>query len=394
MDWMISWDSLDDRQRMAVNDIFESTKKFSWIHGFAGSGKTIILLHIIKRFLLERPSSSICFVTYTLALTELALTGLSAEERNRIVISTLYQFKQTSGIYDLIIVDEVQDSELDILQDAAQRATYKLVIAGDASQQIYTNRVTNEEIKSIVNNVEEEELRVVHRLTDKIKKIATSILPSSRIMGAETPEMQSFLKRGADAYLYKANNESDEVKGILLNINENPPKVSYPYGILFPNHDLIKKFIRYLIAEYNLEIDYSISENNNYQYYSAFNNASKLFQFFGNGIGSLNISDTRSTVYLMTYHSAKGFDFEKVFLPFANKDYLNSVIKREGYIIPDIDRKVLYVAVTRSKNDLIISYNSDEPHPYIKKLVEEKLLIEAPMPTQSLIDNSDDDEFF
>lgn len=53
MDWMISYDSLDDLQRKSINDIYESSNKISWIHGFAGSGKTIILLHIIKRFLIE-----------------------------------------------------------------------------------------------------------------------------------------------------------------------------------------------------------------------------------------------------------------------------------------------------------------------------------------------------
>lgn len=42
MDWMISYDSLDDLQRKAINDIYDSRNKVSWIHGFAGSGKTII----------------------------------------------------------------------------------------------------------------------------------------------------------------------------------------------------------------------------------------------------------------------------------------------------------------------------------------------------------------
>lgn len=392
MDWMISYDSLDDLQRKSINDIYESSNKISWIHGFAGSGKTIILLHIIKRFLIDHPNGTVCFVTYTRALKDLAFTGLSHEEICRIKVSTIFDFKNSSTTYDLILIDEVQDCCSEDIENANHRFKFKLVIAGDSNQQIYTGRTNNENLSEILGDVEQEELRIVHRLTDKIKKIATSILPSSNIVNAETPEQQSFLKRGADAYLYKADSANDEVKGILLNIKETPPKVGYPYAILFPTHDKIKQFIQ-IYQNLSDDIEINADVNNNSEFYTEFNSVSSLFQFLGNGIGAIEKSDQNSIVYLMTYHSSKGFDFEKVFIPFLNSDCLDPIVNREGGEIPDIDRKVLYVAVTRSKNDLIMSYNSDKPIKYIKDLVDNQLISASKMPTEPLISDDDDDDF-
>ena len=392
MDWMINYDSLDDLQRQAVEEISYSQDRIAWIRGYAGSGKTIILLHIIKRFLIDNPHGTVCFVTFTNALKELAYTGLTNAERGKITITTSCQFKSSCTRYDLVIIDEVQDCYFSDIQNASSRFNYKLIIAGDASQQIYTKRIKNNEIVNFFDNkIEEAELRIVHRLTDKIKRIATSILPTSKIVGSETPAQQSSLKRGADAYLYKAASELDEVKGILLNIKENPPKVSYPYAILLPNHDSIKRFIKLYIKLEGWQSNISASEANNEDYYGEFNRGSGLLKFFGNGIGSLNDSDNNPIVYIMTYHSAKGFDFEKVYIPFLDIGCFDPILRLEGEDIPDIDRKVLYVAVTRSKNDLILSYHTDKPHPYIKELVEKNLIIKADMPTTPLFEDDDDD---
>ena len=47
---------------------------------------------------------------------------------------------------------------------------------------------------------------------------------------------------------------------------------------------------------------------------------------------------------ILTYHSAKGTEFDNVFIPFADDDN-------------DIDRNALYVAITRSSSRLFISYS-------------------------------------
>ena len=70
-------------------------------------------------------------------------------------------------------------------------------------------------------------------------------------------------------------------------------------------------------------------------------------QYVGNGYGSFSENDRR--IILMTYHSAKGLDFENVFIPFANNNL---------YISPDesMAKTLFMVAMTRSRKNLYISY--------------------------------------
>ena len=70
-------------------------------------------------------------------------------------------------------------------------------------------------------------------------------------------------------------------------------------------------------------------------------------QYVGNGYGQFSESDHR--IILMTFHSAKGLDFDQVFIPFANSSM---------YISPNesIAKTLFMVAMTRCREDLYISY--------------------------------------
>ena len=59
---------------------------------------------------------------------------------------------------------------------------------------------------------------------------------------------------------------------------------------------------------------------------------------------------------IMTYHSAKGLQFEAVFLPFVEK-----------YPVADteLDRKKLYVAMTRTYRYLYVMYSGSLPAPLL-----------------------------
>ena len=68
-----------------------------------------------------------------------------------------------------------------------------------------------------------------------------------------------------------------------------------------------------------------------------------------NNVDSLNFTTTNPKV--MTYHSAKGLQFETVFLPMISDCIVNS------------DRKALYVAMTRTCRNLYIMYSGNMPSP-------------------------------
>ena len=72
---------------------------------------------------------------------------------------------------------------------------------------------------------------------------------------------------------------------------------------------------------------------------------------------SLNVE--RKGVRLMTMHAAKGLEFDTVFLPSLNEGVLPS---RHAVSIPEIEeeRRLLYVAVTRARKRLYLSFVSGE----------------------------------
>lgn len=61
-------------------------------------------------------------------------------------------------------------------------------------------------------------------------------------------------------------------------------------------------------------------------------------------------SEENSITYLLTYHSAKGLDFETVFLPYFDETFPLSFDNLQ-------DKTLLYVAMTRSKLNLYFSYS-------------------------------------
>lgn len=91
----------------------------------------------------------------------------------------------------------------------------------------------------------------------------------------------------------------------------------------------------------------------------------------------------------MTFHSSKGLDFRNVFIPSLNSDTV-IVGKRALENDPDLDRRVLFVAVTRSRENLFLSFNSKKPHPHVANLPK-SVVTEVKVAKKS---NSDKEDFF
>ena len=95
-------------------------------------------------------------------------------------------------------------------------------------------------------------------------------------------------------------------------------------------------------------------------------------RYFGNNIGNLAESEKRKIVYVMTYHSAKGLDFPHVFIPGLNKDAKLDAKPKPLSNLSN-ERTLLFVAITRTKNHLTLSYHG-EPHTLITDLPGECVL--------------------
>lgn len=69
------------------------------------------------------------------------------------------------------------------------------------------------------------------------------------------------------------------------------------------------------------------------------------------------------TVYLTTYHTVKGLEFDNVFMPMLSADKFPDKEKVEQAVSADVvkadELKLLYVAATRAKFGLFMSYHRE-----------------------------------
>jgi hypothetical protein len=88
MKWMVPANNLDVVQTQAIQDILDNLEQNHWVKGFAGTGKTIVLTHVLERLAALKPTPKVCFATYTHALKDMVESGLSAHASRRIDIAT------------------------------------------------------------------------------------------------------------------------------------------------------------------------------------------------------------------------------------------------------------------------------------------------------------------
>ena len=93
--WMIREDQLDPDQRDFIN--IESRKKGNiWIQGFAGSGKSVLLLHKLREVLEKEPNASICIIVFTHSLIAMFEAGMKELNiKQDIPVMTYFQFKKS-----------------------------------------------------------------------------------------------------------------------------------------------------------------------------------------------------------------------------------------------------------------------------------------------------------
>jgi len=171
-------------------------------------------------------------------------------------------------------------------------------------------------------------------------------------------------------------------------------KSGYPSVILFPNHQCIFKFCRTLdgvldiantgpkIAVKNEKIEDYDELNEHFKFHNI------PIKYLGNGKGDLDDADTKPVVFIMTYHSSKGLDFDNVFIPLlhARQEIASPRLLAK---MKDMARILFFVAITRTRDRLIITYTGNTPHPYVKELPKDVVSFNTDNGTQ-LIDEEED----
>lgn len=350
MAWIIPDTKLDTQQREFLDKV-DITKKNIWIKGFAGSGKSILLVYTAKKILARNSKSSVLLVVFTQSLVEMFKAAFK-EMNLSVEIETYYSFMRGNRRYDYILCDEVQDLTPRILEEMNKRSNH-IVVAGDSNQSIYDvdpkwreETVSPSEIGNLING-DSFELNIIHRLSRSIIDAVQRFMSRMNIFSAK----RDMAKKDTEIRLCEGESECDEVAYIM---EQGVKAVNHGYSsaVLIPTQKKILSFVNQALLNAGKS---SWKEQTN-QYgkidFRAMNdylqaNDVKL-QYVGNGYGQFAENDRR--IVIMTFHSVKGLDFENVFIPFANKSmFINSN--------ENLAKTLFMVAMTRSKENLYITYN-------------------------------------
>lgn len=315
--FFVNEDELDDFQVQLLQKRIDRSMVVS---GCAGSGKSILALWKAKQIQDLSDGSSYKFIVFTKALNQYMSDGIRNVGLENQSFTHYYQWKKNGKpSADFIIVDEIQDfdrKEIAEFKKAARRAFF---FWGDSAQSIYSGLKDSQNILSIASDasVEPEKLHFNHRLPKKIARFAALIIGDDELVsrcrkeGTEAPKILQFrsLEEQLDAAMEQiSNRQIDDA------------------AIMFPSNELVQHAYGYLRSQgHHIEAKYEDKKD----YHSS----------------KMDLEFDSDNPKMMTYHSAKGLQFEAVFLPECN-------VNESFYKAP------LYVALTRSYRYLFVMYST------------------------------------
>lgn len=374
MKWLVPENELDREQREFLKNLVVRTSN-EQILGFPGSGKTILLLYAVKTLKKHNHDAEIIFVEFTHALIKMIEAALAELQYTKIKVVTYIDFMRNPDYdknFDYILCDEVQDIPERVISRMKRRGK-RVLIAGDRSQSIYDEDpcwreapCSQEGIDNLISP-SQISLSIIHRLSKFIINAVDNFLPNMKI----TSGRFSMVKSHPKIRLWKGTSELQEVEAIYNDamdyVNEG-----YSIGILLPSHKKIKRFANlFLQVSDNPEWEEVKNRYNkpDYNYLNKhFEECELPIQYVANGYG--NFSQNEQKITLITYHSSKGLDFDRVYLPFCTETRwqtvdLDGLFDDDGEQTDesikgntiDKDAVLFMVAMTRSRGDLVITFN-------------------------------------
>ena len=313
------------------------------VKGCAGSGKSILALWKVKQ-IQEEKKGSFYFIIFTKTLRKYMEDGIEEVGLNSDRVLHFKQWKKLGyPSADYLVVDEVQDfdeSEINILKEKANKA---LIVYGDSAQQLYAFKndtpLSMEDI-AYITKYPMETLVFNHRLPKTIARFA------------------EYIEGTGDELVARCQTEGIELPKVLKYSNLNEQLDAIIEIIKTRNYDDVGIFLQ---TNSDVENAYNYFNSKGFKVEYKFDKNKKTFSM---------LDFSTNLPKLTTYHSSKGLQFEAVFLPDCEDKFPNN--KQDN-------KNALYVAITRSYQDLFIMY-SDNLVPFLndipKNLYKTSLLTE------------------
>lgn len=327
-DWMIIESELDEDQ---IKVLMATLDKSCVVSGCAGSGKSVLALIKAQRIQKEK-GDDYQVIVFTKSLSRYMNSGreiLGLKKEFSYYWNWVNRQGMPSSKY--LIVDEIQDFSQEEIEDFIKATNNNFYFFGDTAQAIYGGLKQTIPVDEIPSMLEREKKPKVFELYRNYRLP----VPVARVA--------QYIGIGLDAY------EESTYKS---------KEIELPRILRYESKDEQIESIAEIIKSKELN-DVAILLSHNDDVDTFFEELSK------HKINCERKSKTEDTlnfnsrnVKIMTYHSAKGLQFECVFLPWLIDIY-------------DDDRmKALYVALTRTYRYLYMMYNNATPK-YIDAIPQE-----------------------
>lgn len=357
-DWMIRESELDDDQIMVLTATLD---KSCIVSGCAGSGKSVLALIKAQRIQKEF-GNNYKVIVFTKALRRYMDAG-----RQELGLSNKFTYlwawngekdpeNEQAHHSDYIIVDEIQDFTAEEIKAFIDAADKNFFFFGDTAQSIYEGldgkpRPPVSKIRSFVpsgKRVKEFELYRNYRLPIPVAKVAHAV-------GVDLDDFVECTYKSRETAVprfLKYSNRDEQLAAIDGIIKRGHMT---DVAILLPcNNDVKEAYEKLKSWGGNYEVRYNIRCKHGKR--GGCDECQESYSGSGHGYPKCyeevdNLSFESTNPKIMTYHSAKGLQFETVFLPYVESYTENEPTKR----------KALYVAMTRTYRNLYVMYSSALP---------------------------------
>lgn len=310
----------DDIQLQILNRTLDESLVVS---GCAGSGKSIIALHKAKQIQNEK-GNNYAIIVFTKSLCNYMNSARETLKlKNEFYYHWDWKNNKNCPKADYIIVDEIQDFTENEIEEFKAAALKHFFFFGDTAQSIYEGLKKTQEVRKTAydSGLTENLLYFNYRLPKTVAKITESYI------GVKTKFNEGTYKSAVTTVprIIKYPSYEEQLKAIVNIIRR---RNLTDVGIFFPTGAQVRSASKFLTdAGINNEVRYNLD---------------------GSSYDSLNFES--SNPKLMTYHSAKGLQFETVFLPDCTIENKPNDYSKQ---------KSLYVAMTRTYNNLYIMHSGN-----------------------------------
>lgn len=319
-DWDVEEKSMDDDQL----DLIETRDDMSMlVEGCAGSGKSVIAMR--KAIQLQKNRKDVILIAYTKTLSRFMGNG-KADLSFNFFHYHYWKYVKKMPKADYIIVDEIQDFTKEEIQEFINAARKHFLFFGDTAQSIYRQygrqtmaidqiaKMTGLDPLKLFNN---------YRLPRPVAKI------TQNYVGVDVAEYKEMIYQNKETELphfVRFESEQMQIEALMKLVTDNEGR---NIGVLLPNNSEVIRIVQ--------EFSY-----NNVECEFRYNKGENDFDY----VDIINFNTTLPKI--MTYHSAKGLQFDLVILPMyvgANNDE---------------SKKALYVAMTRTMHSLYVLYSTPQ----------------------------------